>query len=73
MKPIPIARALTKEQLRVLNEWVKANNLDPESLEICWEFKYGFQIFAKSKDNQENWSIDFVDKGGENNETKNPD
>lgn len=61
MKPIQIESALTKEQLRVLDEWVKANNIDPKSVEIAWEYKYGFQVCAKSKDNQENWSIDFVD------------
>lgn len=65
MKQIQIERALTKEQLRILDEWVKVNNLDPESVKIYWEFKYGFQIWAKSKDNQENWNIDFIDKRGE--------
>lgn len=65
MKPIQIENALTKEQLRILDEWVKANNLDPESVEIIWEYKYGLQICAKSNDNQESWSIDFVDKRGE--------
>lgn len=65
MKQIQIESALTKEQLRVLNEWIKVNNIDPESLEIKWEFKYGFQVWAKAKDNQEYWNIDFVDKGGE--------
>lgn len=65
MKQIQIESALTKEQLRILDEWVKANNLDPKTLQIVWEFKYGLQVCAKSKDNQENWSIDFVDKGEE--------
>lgn len=65
MKPIKIKSALTKEQLRILDEWVKANNLDPKSVKTYWELKYGFQIWAKSKDNQENWNIDFVDKRGE--------
>lgn len=65
MKPERIESMLTKEQLGILGEWVKANNLDRKSIEIVWEYKYGVQICAKSKDNQENWSIDFVDKGGE--------
>ena len=64
MKSIQIENALTKEQLRILDEWVKVNDLDPKTIEIVWEYKYGFQICAKSNDNQENWSIDFVDKRG---------
>jgi hypothetical protein len=66
MKPkVQIESVLTKEQIRILGEWVKANNLDPKTLEIVWEYKYGVQVCTKSKDNQENWSIDFVDKNEE--------
>lgn len=50
---------ITERQEHMLLDWLEVNNLDEETLDYI-DYENGVRVFAKSKNTEEPWEIDFI-------------